>query len=381
MKVLSTLECVCTPGPVVCGSCGGTFGVTNDRGIPRVFSRMVAENVAWLEEIDSEGRLNSTLGTLRVLDRQYKSGVPISVAVTQAIKEIGSELSNAKGEIIGDIVERFGQLQTQNQAETTELREIIREIVGQQTQEVVNQVRLLQEQGKSVAEIHSLLSGTVGTLQTVLTTLQLPGVKGETGEAISIRSLQEAFFGVPGIKVEPAGGSGATDALMKFYSNEVEVGRALIEVKARKTWSNSFLEQVRADMQRYNSSMAVIVSESLPRNAKGKGFVVDSQSGLIVVTTQDLLVATVSMFYEIHILTFKIQKKKLDFNCILENDDLIHYVNDNMNSLKECKQIIDTVRDSGNKIEKLVSAISDRLQMNNSKISEILSLLPTHPEV
>jgi hypothetical protein len=336
---------------------------------------MEDENEEWLVELDSQGRLNCTLATFRSIDRQYKVGAPVAVAVSQAMNEISSDISGIKKEVIKDIVDRFSQLQTQNQSDAAQLREVIREIVAQQSQDVMGQVRLLQDQGKSVAEIHGLLKETVGSMQTVMTAFQVPAIRGEEGEVFSIKSLQEAFFGVPGVKVEMVGGSDATDGLIKFSQNEAEIGRAIVEVKSRKTWANAFLDQVRSDMERYDAPLAVIVADKLPRNAKGKGFAIDSQVGLIIVTTVDLLVPTVSMFYEIHLLTFKMQKKTLDLGSLAADKDLIHYINDNMNCLDYCKQIIDSAKDSAAKIEKLASAMSTRLHTNNRKIAEIMGKL------
>jgi hypothetical protein len=338
-------------------------------------SKLEPDNWAWILEIDAERRLNSTLGTFRAIDRQYRAGIPVAAAVSQAVKEINSGISEIKKEVIKGMLERFSEMQVQNQSEATQLREIIREVVTQQTQDVMSKVKFLQEQGKSVAEIHGLLREAVGSMQTVMTAFQVPAVKGEEGELFSIKSLQEAFFGLPGVKIEPIGGSNETDALIKFCQNEVEVGRSLVEVKSRKTWSNTFLEQVRSDMQRYNAPMAIIVADKLPRNAKGKGFTLDSQVGLVAVTTQELLIPTVTMFHEIYTLTFKMQKRALDLSSLATNKDLIHYVNDNMNCLDDCKQIVDTVKDSELKVERLASAISTRLQNNNRKIAEILGKL------
>jgi len=340
-----------------------------------ILSKIEPENLEWIVELDTEGRLNSTLGTFRVIDRQYKAGAPIGIAVFQAIKEIGSSISEMKNEVIRDIVERFVQMQAQNQSEAEQLREILHEVVSRQTQDVMTQISFLQEQGKSVTEIHGMLKESVESIRTVMTALQVPGVKGEEGELFCMKNLQEAFYGVQGVKIEPLGGADGTDGLVKFYQNEVEVGRVLVEVKSRKTWNNAFLEQVRSDMERYNVPLAVVVAEKLPRNAKGKGFALDSQVGLVVITTQDLLIPTVTMFHQIHTVAFKMQKKALDLGCLAANKDLIYYINDNMNCLEDCKRIVDTVRDSGAKVEKLVLAMSTRLQTNSRKVAEILSKL------
>jgi hypothetical protein len=374
MTAVAMIECTCPQVPIFCARCGGLLHQSAEP-ISGLLSKMEGENLAWMAELESEGRLNSTLATFRAIDRQYKVGAPVAIAVSKAMKEICSDISEMKNEVVKDIVDRFCQMQTQNQSEAGQLREVVREIVAQQTQDVMNQVKLLQEQGKSVAEIHGLLKETVGSIQTVMTAFQVPAIKGEEAELLSTKNLQEAFFGVSGIKIEPVGGSDATDGLVRFAQNEVEIGRALVEVKSRKSWSNAFIDQVRSDMKRYNAPLAVIVADKLPRNARGKGFAIDSQVGLIIVTTQDLLIPTVSMFYEIHLLTFKIQQKTLDLGSLAADRDLVHYINDNMNCLDNCKQIVDSAKDSAAKIERLALAISARLHTNNRKIAQILDKL------
>jgi len=374
MAIQLLTECTCPVGPVLCAKCGGLLRQSAEPAAV-LLSKIEGENLAWVAELDSEHRLNSTLATFRAIDRQYKIGAPVASAISQAMKEISLGISEIKKDVVNDVIERFSQMQNQNQSEAAQLREVIREIVGQQTQDVMNQVKILQDQGKSVAEIHGLLKEAVGSMQTIMTAFQVPGIKGEEGELFSIRSLQEAFFGISGVKIEPVGGSDATDGLVRFSQNGVETGRALVEVKSCKAWSNSFLDQVRSDMERYDSPLAVVVTDKLPRNAKGKGFAVDFQLGLVVITTPDLLIPTVGMFYEIHALTFKMQKRTLDLGSLATDRDLIHYVNDNMNCLEDCKQIIDTVKGAEAKVERLVATISSRLRTNNLGIAGILGKL------
>jgi hypothetical protein len=337
--------------------------------------KIEGENLAWIAELDSEHRLNSTLATFRAIDRQYKIGAPVAGAVSQAMKEISLGISGIKKEIVSDVIERFSQLQSQNQSEATRLREVIREIVSQQTQDVMNQVRMLQDQGKSAAEIHGLLKEAVGSMQTVMTAYQIPAVKGEETELLSVKNLQEAFFGVPGVRVEPFGGSDATDAIVSFLQSGLAIGRTLVEVKSRKSWNNAFLEQVRSDMERYDVPLAVIVTDKLPRNARGKGFAIDSEVGLIVVTTQDLLVPTIGIFREIHSIAFNMERKVLDIRSLAGNKDLVHYFNDNMRILDDCKKILDAMNDAVRKVKEHVGTISSRLQENNGKIAQILSRL------
>jgi len=378
----SLAECTCTIGPVTCATCGGLLRQSAEPAAV-LLSKIEGENLAWVAELDSEHRLNSTLATFRAIDGQYKIGAPVASAISQAMKGISLGTSEIKKEVVNDVIERFSQMQTQNQSEAAQLREVMREIVGQQTQDVMNQVKILQDQGKSAAEIHGLLKEAVGSMQTVMTAFQIPAVKGEETELLSVRNLQEAFFGVPGVRVEPLGGSDATDAIVNFLQAGIAIGRTLVEVKSRKTWNNAFLEQVRSDMERYDVPLAVIVTDKLPRNARGKGFAIDSEVGLVVVTTQDLLIPTIGVFREIHTLAFKMQKKTLDIRSLAGNKDLIHYVNDNMRILDDCKKILDAMGDADRKVKEHVAAISSRLQGNNGKIAQLFSGLSesSQPEI
>ena len=363
----SLAECTCAIGPVMCATCGGLMG-SADR-TAAILSKIEDENVEWLVELDSQKRLNSTLATFRVIDRQSSFGTTVS----KAIKEIGSGVTEMKKEVIQDLIERFGQIQDQNRSETAQFREIVREIVLQQAQDVMSQVKFLQEQGKSLVEIQGLLKDTVGSVQTVMTALQIPTVKGQEGEIQTIQGLKDAFFGIEGIDIEPIGGPGATDGIVKFVHSGLEVGRLLLEIKAQRTWSNGFLDQIRNDMKRYNTSLAVLIADKLPRNAKGKGFSIDTQAGLVVTVSSELAFPTVSMFYELHTAVFRLQRKALDIRHLSSNRDLLFYVNDNLKCLDDCKKISDLVEDSSRKVREHTASISSRLQQNNGKIAEVLT--------
>jgi hypothetical protein len=126
-------------------------------------------------------------------------------------------------------------------------------------------------------------------------------------------------------------------------------------------------------MKRYNTSLAVLIADKLPRNAKGKGFSIDTQAGLVVTVSSELAFPTVSMFYELHTAVFRLQRKALDIRHLSSNRDLLFYVNDNLKCLDDCKKISDLVEDSSRKVREHTASISSRLQQNNGKIAQILS--------
>ena len=70
--------------------------------------------------------------------------------------------------------------------------------------------------------------------------------------------INEAFLANKNVTVEPLGGPDATDIIVKFSYQDLEIGRVLIESKASDTWSNDFLEQTKRDMKRYGIATAIL---------------------------------------------------------------------------------------------------------------------------
>jgi hypothetical protein len=372
MSAMRLTECLCPTGPILCGRCGGLVRHSGESDA-WIRSKLEPSNLAWILELDSQGRLNSTLGTFSAIDRQYKAGIPVAAAVSQATKEINSGILDIKKEVIEGMLERFSEMQVQNQAEATQLRGIIREVVTQQTQDVMNQVKVLQEQGRSLVEIQGLLKDTVGSVQTVMTALQIPAVKGEEGEVNVFRDLEDAFLGQHCIEIEPISGADATDALVRFYRGDIEIGRSLVEVKSRKTWSNEYVEQVRQDMKRYSAPLAVLAVDKLPKTAKARGFHIDTEVGVLITTSPEMVVPTFTMFYEIYSACYKLGKQTLNLEAVAADRDLSFYINDNMKILEDCKKISDVADDSARKIKEHVTSITSRLLENNRKIAQRLS--------
>jgi hypothetical protein len=327
----------------------------------------------WFGDLDSESRLNSTLAGYMAIDRQVRQGVPVTAAVQQAVKSIGAELSGLEERIERKLSDRFDDLKGENESSLGRVAEILR----QQFELIITEVRNLTEQGKSVVEVEARIKEAAASLQTYLTAIRLPGVRGEEGETSLVRDLEEAFLGQSSIRVEPLGGADATDALVKFYHGDLEIGRCLIEVKSRKTWSNDFLGQVKEDMKRYNAAFSVLAVEKLPRTAKARGFHLDTGLGVAITTGPELVFPTVSMFYEIHATSYRLQKRVLDLGSLVSDRGLVYYIEDNMKILDDCKKITDITDDSARKIKEHIASIGARLQENNRKIAEILSRLPT----
>ena len=368
MSLESVQICKCVHGLLVCAKCGGFVQRrnTNFDGLDPTIS-------SWITELECEHRLNSTLATYMAIDTQYRHGAPIGTAVSYAIKEIGANVGEMRTELESQLIAKFNEIKNQNEMSARQLIESVKDVVGQQTEAVICQVKILLEQGKSVAEIQGMLKETVGSVQTYLTAIGLPTVKGEEGEINVLRDLQDAFLGQSSLRIEPVGGADATDVIVKFCKDDIEIGRSLVEVKSRKTWSSEYMEQVREDMRRYNVALAALVVDKLPKTAKARGFHVDTEMGVVIITPPELIIPTVTMFYEIHAAIYRLQKRTLDLQSVVADRDLVYYINDNMKTLDDCKRISDVIDDSSRKVKEHVTNISSRLQNNNAKIAEILT--------
>ena len=317
MANMHTCTCPLSSDSLVCARCSGVLSAASG-----ILSKIDLGVQDWFYELDADGRLNPTLTMYMVLDRQIGQGAPVAAAVQHAVKEIGKTIS---------------------------------------------------DQGKSISEIEGRLSQATSTLQTCLTALRLPGVKGEEGELNVLRELQDAFLGQSAVRIEPIGGPDATDAIAKFYQGEIEIGRSLVEVKSRKTWSNDHLDQVRDDMKRYKAPLAVLAVDKLPKAAKARGFHVDTEVGVVVTAAPELVVPTMTMFYEIHAASYRLQKRTLDLESIAADRDLLHYINDNMKVLENCKTISDAMDDARRTVEEQLASISERLKTNAAKIAAIIA--------
>jgi len=356
--------CSCADGSLICAKCGGRLLYPS-----QIFSQIDMSVQQWFYDLDSESRLNSTLGTYMAIDRQMRQGIPVTAAVQHAAKEIGLELTGVREQIEQELGEKFDELRDENERFT----KLLQDAMVQQVESVIKEIKLLSDQGKSISEIENRIREATGALQTFLTAMRLPGVKGEEGEINVLQDLEDAFLGQSCIQIEPIGGSDATDALVKFYYGKIEIGRSLVEVKSRKTWSGEYIQQVREDMRRYNAALAVLAVDKLPKTAKPRGFHVDTEVGVLITTSAELVVPTVTMFYEIHASSYRLQKRTLDLESLAADRDLVYYINDNMKILDDCKKISDVTEDAARRINEYVSNISSRLQENNRKIAQILA--------
>lgn len=361
--------CQCSQShELVCSKCGLPVRIISFEN-----SSFDEPTLQWFEELRFQNRLGRTLAFYRAIDRQILQGAPISEVVHLAVKEIGQNLSSLGSEIDKRIQEKFEELQLKSEGSGKQLRDLIKEIAEQQNDAMLVQIRQLIEQGKTLPEIETRLRETAQSIQNYIASIHIPAIKAEEGELLTLKSLQDAFFGVTGVSIEPIGGPDATDAVTHFKQQGVEIGKSLIEIKSRKKWSSDYLDQIKQDIKRYQTPLAIIVTDTLPRNARGKGFAIDAEVGIIVITTPDMVVQTVTMFYEIYATIKQMQKTTLDIDSIESKKNIIYYINDNLKCLEDCKKISDILEDSKDKVHQILENICQRLKGNNRAIVDIIS--------
>ena len=267
-------------------------------------------------------------------------------------------------------------------------KKFVKETVEEQVKMLVGKVELLLNQGKSIDEVKDELKNALSEIETatsglntVLQSLRIAPVKGEQKELELIGMINEAFLANKNVTVEPLGGPDATDIIVKFSYQDLEIGRVLIESKAGEAWSNDYLEQTKRDMNRYGIATAVLSVVKPPRGAKVKGYTIDDSLGLVVITTPELAASTLAMFYDLYLANYRLGKKTFSLQAIMDDKDILCHINDNMNCLDDCKKINDCINKSQRDIHRHVSAIMSRLKDNNEKIALILSKHSQNPTV
>jgi hypothetical protein len=259
-------------------------------------------------------------------------------------------------------------------------KKFVKEIVEEQVKTLVDKVELLLNQGKSIDEIKDELKkviggveGATGSLNTVLQSLKIAGVKGEKAELELIGMINEAFLANENVSVEPLGGPDATDIIVKFSFQDIEIGRVIIESKASDAWNNDYLEQTKRDMNRYGIATAILSVAKPPRAAKVKGYTIDDSLGIVIITTPEMAVSSLAMFYDLYLANYRLGKKTMSLQAIMDDKDILCHINDNMNCLDDCKKINDSIDKSHRDINQSVSSIMNRLKGNNEKIAMLLA--------
>ena len=363
---------------------------TLDKSVKDYLKNMVEETKIGREETEKfikqsiEQQVNYLVGKVELLLKQGKSIEEIQKTLKDDTEKFVKSLITSQMETVVDKIETLLRQEKSIEQTQKEMKEdtkkFVKETVEEQVKTLVGKVELLLNQGKSIDEVRnelgkalSEIENATGGINTILQSLRIAPVKGEKKELELIAMINEAFLANKNVTVEPLGGPDATDIIVKFSYNDLEIGRVLVESKASDVWNNDYLEQTKSDMNRYGIATAVLSVAKPPRGAKVKGYTIDDSLGIVVITTPELAASTLAMFYDLYLANYRLGKKTFSLQAIMDDKDILCHINDNMNCLDDCKKINDCIDKSHRDIHRHVSAIMIRLKDNNEKIALILS--------
>lgn len=360
-----------------------------DKSVKDYLKDIVEQTKASKEETKSfikqstEEQISHVVEKVELLLKQGKSLEEIQKAMKQDIESFVKSLITDQMGLVVDKIETLLKQEKGIEQMQKEMKEdtksFVKEIVQEQVKALVEKVELLLRQGKTIDEIEKELKAALGGLEnaasnlnTLLQSFRVSSVRGEKGELELLKMINETFLTDKNIRIEPLGGSDATDVIVKFYCQDMEIGRVLIESKASQNWSNEFLEQTKKDMKRYDVATAILAVEKTPKGAKVRGYMIDDTLGIVVITTPEMASSTLAMFYDIYLTNYRLGKKTANLQTIMDDKDIIFHINDNMECLSDCKKINDCVDKAQRDIHKHILVIMNRLKSNNGKITEIL---------
>ena len=340
------------------------------------------ETVNFIKQNTGE-QISHVVEKVELLLKQGRSLEEIQKAMKQDTESFVKSLITDQMNLVVDKIETLLKQEKSIEQMQKEMKEdtksFVKEIVQEQVRALVEKVELLLKQGKTIEEIEkelkaasSGLENATSGLNTLLQSFRVSSVRGEKGELELLKMINETFLTDKNIRIEPLGGPDATDVIVKFCFQDLEIGRVLIESKASQSWSNEFLEQTKKDMKRYGVATAILAVEKTPKGAKARGYMIDDTLGIVVITTPEMASSTLAMFYDLYLANYRLGKKTVSLQTIMDDKDIIFHINDNLECLADCKKINDCVDKAQRDIHKHVSVITDRLKSNNEKIAEIL---------
>jgi len=363
---------------------------TMDKSVKDYLQDIVEQTKTAKEETEGfvkqtvENQVSHVVEKVELLLKQGKSIEEIQKALKEDTEKFVKTLITDQMGLVVDKIETLLKQEKSIEQIQKELKEdtkkFVKEIVEEQVKTLVEKVEILLKQGKTMDEIEKELKtalggleGAVGGINTIVQSLKIASVKGERAELELLSMINEAFLANKNVSIEPLGGPDATDVIVKFSHQDLEIGRVLMESKASEKWSNEFLEQTKRDMKRYGIATAILSVRKTPRGAKVKGYMIDDTLGIIIITTPEMAVSTLAMFYDMYVENYRLGKKTIDLQAIMDNKDILYHINDNLECLNDCKKINDCIDKSQRDIHRHVSNIMNRLKGNNEKIALILS--------
>jgi hypothetical protein len=363
---------------------------TMNTSIKDYLKNMVEETEKRKEETEKfvkqsiEQQTSHLVEKVDLLIKQGKGMEEIQKMLKEDTEKFVRSLITTQMDIVVDKIETLLKQEKSIEELQKEIREdtkkFVKDTVEEQVKGLIDKIELLLKQGKNIDEIQKELKtiiGEIGTatggLNTVLQTLKIPIKKGDEAELELLKSIDETFLANKNVTVQPLGGPNATDIIVKFSCQDLEIGRVLIESKASDKWSNDFISQIKRDMKRYDVVTGILSVGQPPKGAKVRGYTIDESLGIIIITTPEMVASTLAMFYDLYVTNHRLGKQTLSLQAIMDDKDIVYHIQDNMNCLEDCKKINDCIDKSQRDIRKHVTSIMDRLKTNNEKIALILS--------
>lgn len=232
----------------------------------------------------------------------------------------------------------------------------------------------------TIKESLASLNATASAVGSLLTSLRLPSVKGEIGEINVVDNIRSGFLAIPNVSVEPFGGSGETDAAIHFNLDGLELAKVLVECKNRTAWSNAFVTQLEQDMLEERAEFGILVTTTLPRDAKSRGFAISERTGIIIITTCELAPAIALILYELVRSLEKLSNKAQTFRALLRSRELVECVTNNLSLVQPLQNIIKTVDKAHFDVTNTANRIIDVIQRNNAKLTEYFSPNVVRPD-
>jgi len=222
---------------------------------------------------------------------------------------------------------------------------------------------------ESLASMNSAASA----IASLLASLKIPSIKGDIGETNVLDSMRGAFLGIPNVSIEPLGGSGDTDIIIRFDQSGIEIAKVLVESKNRATWSNSFLAQLEHDMSERKANFGILVTTALPKDAKSRGYSISEKGGIVIITMPDLAPTIMLVLYEILNSLDKLSMRGQTLRALLESRELVECLTSNLSLVEPLRGIIRIVDKARSEVIESINRIIDSIQRNNSKLADTLA--------
>lgn len=157
------------------------------------------------------------------------------------------------------------------------------------------------EQHTKIAEKDKQLSDALKEIEEMRRKLQ-QGSQQAQGETFELEFESLLHHEYPNDKVQPVGkGIRGGDIIQEVWDSKGNYnGKILWELKNTKTWSEGWVDKLKADKRAINAEEAVIISDVLPNNMKIAGYrkaIWVTQRAFVVTLASTLRAKLIEMFY------------------------------------------------------------------------------------